>query len=225
MKRFAVLLLSLCTATAFAQSDVQSDPKLTTASEAAPATTRFVPDDQIPCQYGLAAGTPRKTTPNGPAAVHVSLDEQGQVKDAELWRSSGDAAFDNLALRQSRLATCKPVLGLFGKSIPVETTFWFVATPAKTVASGSAVQPYARKIQRLVRANLRWHGEDVTLPAVVAVNCSPDGKLLSATIVHSSGNSAWDDAALRAVQDSDPMPADENGKTPAHFTITYYQRR
>ena len=44
--------------------------------------------------------------------------------------------------------------------------------------------------------------------------------LLSTTIVRGSGNAQWDDAALRAVQRSDPMPLDTNGKTPATFTIT-----
>lgn len=116
-------------------------------------------------------------------------------------------------------------MGFFGKSIPVETTFFFTATLANVAARGLAVQSYAEKVRRLISAKLRWHGDPVTLPAVISMNCSPNGKLLSATIVHSSGDSAWDDAALRAVQDSDPMPVDDNGKTPAHFTVTYYQRK
>ncbi|HKT92020.1 MAG TPA: protein TolA, partial [Paraburkholderia sp.] len=30
----------------------------------------------------------------------------------------------------------------------------------------------------------------------------------------------WDDAALRAVQRSDPMPVDTDGKAPSSFKIT-----
>jgi colicin import membrane protein len=44
--------------------------------------------------------------------------------------------------------------------------------------------------------------------------------LLSATVLRGSGNAQWDNAALNAVQSSNPMPLDTDGKTPAYFTIT-----
>ncbi|MFM0285656.1 cell envelope integrity protein TolA [Paraburkholderia megapolitana] len=79
---------------------------------------------------------------------------------------------------------------------------------------------YAEKVQRRVRPNIVWAGDTQGLETVVAVHCAPTGTLLSATVTRSSGNAQWDDAALRAVQRSDPMPLDTNGKTPASFTIT-----
>jgi len=88
-------------------------------------------------------------------------------------------------------------------------------------SGGTAASPgYADKVRRVVRPNITWGGETEGLETVIAVRCSPTGTLLSATIAHSSGNSAWDDAALRAVQRSDPMPQDIDGKTPASFRIT-----
>ncbi|CAH2898276.1 MAG: TolA protein [uncultured Paraburkholderia sp.] len=88
-------------------------------------------------------------------------------------------------------------------------------------SGGNAASPgYADKVRRVVRPNISWGGETEGLETVIAVRCSPTGTLLSATIAHSSGNSAWDDAALRAVQRSDPMPQDIDGKTPASFRIT-----
>jgi colicin import membrane protein len=88
-------------------------------------------------------------------------------------------------------------------------------------SGGTAASPgYADKVRRVVRPNISWGGETEGLETVIAVRCSPTGTLLSATIAHSSGNSAWDDAALRAVQRSDPMPQDIDGKTPASFRIT-----
>jgi colicin import membrane protein len=71
-----------------------------------------------------------------------------------------------------------------------------------------------------VRPNIIWSGDTSGLQTVVSVRCSPTGTLLSATVTRSSGNQAWDDAALRAVQRSDPMPQDIDGKTPGSFTIT-----
>jgi colicin import membrane protein len=71
-----------------------------------------------------------------------------------------------------------------------------------------------------VRPNISWGGETDGLETVISVRCSPTGTLLSAAVTRSSGNAAWDDAALRAVQRSDPMPRDIDGKTPASFKIT-----
>jgi TonB family protein len=39
-------------------------------------------------------------------------------------------------------------------------------------------------------------------------------------IVRSSGDRAWDKAAVEAVKRSEPMPRDETGETPRSFTIT-----
>lgn len=85
-----------------------------------------------------------------------------------------------------------------------------------TVASPS----YADKVRRRVRPNIVWSGEIQHLETVITVRCAPIGTLLSATVTRSSGNSQWDDAALRAVQRSDPMPLDTTGKAPASFMIT-----
>lgn len=92
-------------------------------------------------------------------------------------------------------------------------------TPAAAVAQ-SANPGYSDKVQRRIRPNIVWAGETQGLETVVAVRCAPSGTLLGATIMRSSGNAAWDAAALRAVQHSDPMPQDVNGKTPASFMIT-----
>lgn len=90
-----------------------------------------------------------------------------------------------------------------------------------TGSGGTATSPgYSDKVRRAVRPHISWGGETAGLETVVSVRCSPTGTLLDATIQRGSGNSAWDDAALRAVQRTDPMPQDINGKTPTSFLIT-----
>ncbi len=86
-------------------------------------------------------------------------------------------------------------------------------------AADAAGSGYSEKVQRRVRPNIVWAGETQNLETILEVHCAPSGTLLSVTITSSSGNSKWDDAALRAVKRSDPMPQDPNGKTPASFTI------
>ncbi|MFM0499474.1 cell envelope integrity protein TolA [Paraburkholderia caffeinilytica] len=75
------------------------------------------------------------------------------------------------------------------------------------------------KVQRRVHPNVIWSGPTEGLVTDIAVRCSPSGTILGAAIKRSSGNSEWDAAALRAVQQSDPLPQDVDGKTPASFTI------
>jgi colicin import membrane protein len=88
-------------------------------------------------------------------------------------------------------------------------------------SGGTAASPgYADKVRRAVRPNISWGGETEGLETVISVRCSPTGTLLNASVSRSSGNAAWDAAALRAVQRSDPMPLDTNGKAPESFLIT-----
>ncbi|QQC62467.1 cell envelope integrity protein TolA [Paraburkholderia ginsengisoli] len=88
-------------------------------------------------------------------------------------------------------------------------------------SGGTAASPgYADKVRRAVLPNVSWGGETEGLETVISVRCSPTGTLLSATVSRSSGNAAWDAAALRAVHRTDPMPLDTNGKTPESFLIT-----
>lgn len=86
-------------------------------------------------------------------------------------------------------------------------------------AADSTSPGYSDKVQRRVRPNIVWAAETGGLETIVSVRCAPSGTLLSATVTRSSGNELWDQAVLRAVQRSDPMPVDIDGKAPATFTI------
>jgi TonB family protein len=185
-----------------------------------PLLPRYVSAGAIPCHYSLPSDAMPELPPKPLfAAVRISLDAQGQVLDAVLEKSSGSAVFDDLAVRQSRLATCKPYFGPDGKAVPVETNFLF-AVQAAALRAAPAADSWAARIARRVRAHIVWNGSATQLQTRIAVHCTPDGKLLSATIIRSSGNLAWDAAALAAVQQADPMPTDNNGKIPEHFTLT-----
>lgn len=96
----------------------------------------YVPAQSIPCAYGLPSDD-RKSTARSyerlselGAAVRVSIDAGGHVSDVVLEKSSGDPAFDKLALQGSRRAECKPFSGPDGKPVGVETNFIFNPRPA-----------------------------------------------------------------------------------------------
>lgn len=92
-------------------------------------------------------------------------------------------------------------------------------TPKVLETRDNSSDTYADRVRRHVAPNILWGGAGGGLETVISVHCSPTGTLLSANITRSSGNPAWDDAALRAVQRSDPMPVNTDGKAPESFSI------
>lgn len=92
-------------------------------------------------------------------------------------------------------------------------------------AGGNASPGYADRVRRRVKPNIVFTEEIAGNPAaVVAVRMAPDGSLLSVRLTKSSGNAGWDNAVLRAVERSDPLPRDENGVAPPGVNITFMPR-
>ena len=55
--------------------------------------------------------------------------------------------------------------------------------------------------------------------AVIEVRTQPDGTITSHRLTKSSGNPAWDEAALRAINRTGSLPRDTDGKVPPFLTI------
>ncbi len=60
-----------------------------------------------------------------------------------------------------------------------------------------------------------------TLEAVVEVRATASGSVLSRRLVKPSGNSAWDNAVLRAIESASPLPRDKDGRVPTSIEITF----
>ena len=97
------------------------------------------------------------------------------------------------------------------------------ATGSGAGSGGKASPGYSDRVRRRVKPNIIFNGDVEGNPAaVVAVRLAPDGSILSKRLAKSSGSSDWDNAVLRAVERSDPLPRDEDGKAPSfEFTITF----
>lgn len=134
-------------------------------------------------------------------------EAQRKATEAQVQREAA-----NKAERRSELARLQAQAGSAG------------AAGAGT-GTGSSARPssgYADRVRQRVKPNIIFTGEVSGNPeAVVAVRMAPDGSLLSARLAKSSGNSDWDNAVLRAVSRSDPLPRDQNGVAPASITITF----
>ena len=138
---------------------------------------------------------------------------------AEVW--CRNARVYNRAL----LATPQPFRdwSVIAASIDAKSRLASMTKPLMPGAGSPGAQSagdYATRVQRRIRPNIVWAGPALDLETVISVRCAPSGALLSTAISRSSGNATWDMAALRAIQRSDPMPVDTDGRAPPVFNIT-----
>ena len=104
------------------------------------------------------------------------------------------------------------------------------ATGAPT-ATGSALQSagpsadYIGRIKGRIRPNVSFPDTLPGNPAVeIDIRLAPDGRIMSSRITKRSGVPEWDDAVLRAIERTEVLPRDENGKVPPAMTIVYRPR-
>ena len=57
--------------------------------------------------------------------------------------------------------------------------------------------------------------------AEVEIKLLPDGTIVGSKLTQSSGNKAWDEAVLRAVERTASLPRDENGKVPSPIVLGF----
>ena len=91
-----------------------------------------------------------------------------------------------------------------------------------TSASSGPSASYAGRIRARIKPNLVYTDPiSGGRPAVVEVRCGPDGRIIARKLVESSGNPRWDEAVIRAIDKTEVLPADENGKVPPKMEISY----
>lgn len=79
---------------------------------------------------------------------------------------------------------------------------------------------YAGKISARIRANITYT-ESITnnSAAEVLVRVASGGTILSIKLVKSSGIKSWDEAVINAIEKTETLPADTNGKVPSELII------
>jgi colicin import membrane protein len=94
-------------------------------------------------------------------------------------------------------------------------------------ARGSAAQSsgpssgYAGRVQARIRPNIIYQQDfPASLRTEVEVRAAPDGTITGRRVVKSSGNSAWDDAALRAIDRTGSLPRDVDGRVPSPLILS-----
>jgi colicin import membrane protein len=94
-------------------------------------------------------------------------------------------------------------------------------------AAGAPSAGYAGRIVARIRPNIVFPERDTTPgnpAALVEIRTSPDGTIIARRIKQGSGNKAWDDAVIRAIDKAEVLPRDTDGRVPPVLEITFRVR-
>ncbi|WP_047194049.1 cell envelope integrity protein TolA [Caldimonas brevitalea] len=97
--------------------------------------------------------------------------------------------------------------------------------PTGGAAAGGPSAGYAGKLKARILPNIVFADDASGNPAAeVEVRAAPDGTILGSRLVKSSGNTEWDQAVLRAIDKTQTLPRDENGRVPSPILMTFRPR-
>ena len=134
------------------------------------------------------------------------LDEDKR-KAAEAAKRKADAEAKQLA--EQREANLRRIQGMAGATGGENAT-------GKDKESRSPSGSYGDKVAAKVKPNIVYPDAISGNPrAEVEVRLSPDGTIVGKRLVQSSGNKAWDDAVLRALDKTETLPRDVDGRVPS----------
>lgn len=95
-------------------------------------------------------------------------------------------------------------------------------TAAQTAGPSAS---YAGRIKARILPNIVFSDTITGNPqATVEVKAGPDGTILGRRLIKSSGVPAWDDAVLRAIDKTEVLPRDTDGRVPSSLEISFRPR-
>ena len=150
----------------------------------------------------------------------LALKEQKDRKDKERKEQEAKrAAQDERKLQAMRDENLRRMAGMAGATGSPN------ATGDALRASGPSPS-YGGRIIARVKPNIVFNPDDVSGNPVaeVEVRTAPDGKIMSRKLIKSSGNKAWDDAVIKALDKTDTLPRDTDGTLPTMMVLGFKPR-
>ncbi|QTN21271.1 cell envelope integrity protein TolA [Rhizobacter sp. AJA081-3] len=179
-----------------------------------------VPDAQIAIEKAKREEEKRKE--------EARREEQQRQKDealrkqAELDKKKKEAAeqqkravAEAAAAEKRREDQLKRLAGIAGATGEPNST----GTAARTAGPSAT---YAGRIKARIMPNIVF-GDTITgnPQATVEVKAGPDGTIIGRRLLKSSGVPAWDEAVLRAIDKTEVLPRDTDGRVPPAFEISF----
>lgn len=151
------------------------------------------------------------------AAEQKRLDDQKKLEVAKR-KEAQEQKLAEQRLELQRQENMKRIAGLAGASGSATAT-----GTAQQSAGPSA--SYAGRIKARIKPNIVFTEDPVGNPtADIEVRTSPDGTIVSRKLLKSSGIAAWDEAVLRAVDKTEVLPRDVDGRVPSPLVIGFRPR-
>ena len=146
-------------------------------------------------------------------------DKERKEKEAKKQQEQKDskaAADEAKKLEALRKENMKRMAGLAG------ATGGDNATGTALKASGPS-DTYGGRIRARIKPNITFDPSSVSgnPAAEVEVRCAPDGTIVSRKLVKSSGNAAWDNAVLKAIDKTEILPRDSDGRVHSPLLLVF----
>lgn len=98
------------------------------------------------------------------------------------------------------------------------------ATGTALKSSGPS-STYGGRIKARIRPNIIYNDSPVGNPvAEVEVRAAPDGSIIGRKLLKASGDAEWDKAVLRAIDKTEMLPRDVDGRVPSLLVISFQPR-
>jgi colicin import membrane protein len=136
--------------------------------------------------------------------------KQAEQKDS---KASAEEAKKLEAIRKENM---KRIAGLAGASGNENAT-------GTAMKSSGPSDSYGGRIRARVKPNITFDPSSVAgnPAAEVEVRCAPDGTIVSKKLTKSSGNSAWDNAVLKAIDKTEILPRDTDGRVHSPLLLVF----
>lgn len=140
---------------------------------------------------------------------------------AERNKPDPKAAADAKRLEELRQQNLKRMLGQASSAVGNGDAN---ATGSAAQASGPSAG-YAGRIRARIKPNIIFTDTISSNPiAEVEVRTSPDGTIISRRLTKPSGVKSWDDAVLNAIDKTEVLPRDVDGRVPTSLVISFRPR-
>jgi len=143
----------------------------------------------------------------------AKLDKLDKLKQAK--EDDAKAAKDDARREAQRKDNLRRIQGMAGAS-------------GDANASGSALKSsgpsasYGGRIKARIRPNIIYTDSGTGNPvAEVEVRVAPDGTIIGRKLIKPSGDAEWDKAVLRAVDKTETLPRDVDGRVPSLLVISF----
>jgi colicin import membrane protein len=191
---------------------------------APPAPEAALPDPQIAIEKARRAAAARQQAADQAAADKAQADKLQADRATRL--KTEQARLDRLKQDQADAARQEAIRNANLKRLLGQASATGSPTDTGSAARSSGPSAsYAGRIMARIKPNILFSDAiDGNPLATVEVTLAPDGSIVARRLIKPSGVRAWDEAVLRAVDRTETLPRDTDGRVPGPFQIDFRPR-